>query len=213
MIVQDLNCIWTEKYPSYPTYWLGMEDIRFCDSNTVLLTVPEKNPSSGNPCIFKGVMDGSTIHSIIKCEPSNVEKNWMPYIDTDTSKKVIYNVNPFQIKSIETNTLETISLNSTLEKDLENYHGSTNGIVYNTHWRLFLIHINKERTYHRWLIYNPTTKEVRVSNPFVFFQYSYIEFPCSLCEYQGVYYISLGVNDDKAYILTVEKEEVNKLFI
>ncbi len=212
MTAKELTCKWPDEYHSYPTFWLGMEDIRFCDESTVLLTVPEKNPS-GNPCIFRGILKGSCIEDIIRCEPSKVEKNWMPYMDSSGSTQVIYSVKPFQRKDVVHDTKETIPLSSSLEKDLEGYHGSTNGIVYNCDWRLFLIHVNKERSYHKWLLFNPTTKEIRTSKSFVFFQYSYIEFPCSLCEYNGKLYISLGLNDDKAVILTVEKKDVDSSFV
>jgi hypothetical protein len=205
MTAEDLSWSWSADYPSYPTYWLGMEDIRFCDASTILLTVPEKNPS-GNPCIFRGTLEGSQIHSITRCNPSHVEKNWMPFTTVEGISKVIYSVQPFQIKDILTDSKELIPFNT---PDLEGYHGSTNGIVFEDTWRLFLIHTNKERSYHRWFLYNPDTMEVRYSKPFIFFQYSYIEFPCSLCEYNGTIYISLGVNDDKAYILTVEKAEIS----
>ena len=202
----ELTCEWEANYPSYPTYWIGMEDIRFCNETDVLVTVPEKN-SSGNPCIFHGTLKDSTIRSFVRCEPSNVEKNWMPYTELNGTTSVVYSVSPFQIKSVLENTIVTIP--TPFEKVLETYHGSTNGIVYYEFWRLFLIHVNKERTYHRWLLYHPVKHDIRVSEPFVFFKDSYIEFPCSLCEHNGRVFISLGVNDDKAYVLEVEKKDIN----
>jgi len=209
MTCDELKSIWSADQPSYTTYWLGMEDIRFCcNPTTLLLTVPEKNPS-GQPCIFQGLLQGSTVKSIIRCEPSRIEKNWMPYMESDGSTKVIYSVVPFQIKTIHTDETTTIALSEELTQTLEGYHGSTNGICYKDTWRLFLIHINKERTYHKWLLYNPETKTVRASKEFVFFQYSSIEFPCSLCEYKDTLYVSLGINDDCAQILTLKKSDVD----
>jgi hypothetical protein len=203
MTAKSLTVNWS--IPSYPTYWLGIEDIRFCNESTILFACPEKNPS-GNPCMFRGILEESSVHSIVRCEPSVVEKNWMPFT-YNTESSVIYTVSPFQIKSILTDTKTVISLPDTLE--LNGYHGSTNGIPYKDNSRLFLIHINKERTFHKWLLFYPETNQIQCSKPFVFFQYSYIEFPCSLCEYNGMLYVSLGVNDDKAYILTIEKDDVN----
>jgi hypothetical protein len=43
----------------------------------------------------------------------------------------------------------------------------------------------------------------------VFFAHSYIEFPCSLCEYNDTLFVSLGLNDDKAFVLELEKSAVN----
>jgi hypothetical protein len=88
--------------------------------------------------------------------------------------------------------------------ELEGYHGSTNGIVYMGDYRLFLVHVNRERTYHRWLLFHPSKKTVEVSDEFVFFQHSYIEFPLSLCDHGETLYVSLGVNDEAGYILEID---------
>jgi len=204
----SLECLWST--PSYPTYWLGIEDVRFCDKNTILFACPEKNPS-GQPCIFRGTLEGSKLHSIVRCEPSSVEKNWMPY-ELNGTYSVVYSLNPFQIKDLLTDIRTTVPMHESIAKGLDGYHGSTNGIVYKNDWRLFLIHRNKETTTHRWLLYNPVSSEIQYSRPFVFFQYSYIEFPCSLCEYNGMFYVSLGVNDMTAYILTIDPVQVESWF-
>ena len=88
--------------------------------------------------------------------------------------------------------------------ELVGYHGSTNGVPYMGDHRLFLIHVNRERSFHRWLLFHPSKKTVQVSDEFTFFQHSYIEFPVSLCEYAGKLYVSMGVNDEAAYILEIE---------
>lgn len=208
MTCTPLECTWS--IPSYSTYWLGIEDIRFCDTSTLLFACPEKNPS-GQPCLFRGTLEGSTIHSIVRCEPSTVEKNWMPF-ERNGLTSVVYSIHPFQVKDLLTDTKTTVSIPESIAKDLEGYHGSTNGIRVKESWRLFLIHLNKETTSHRWLRYNPETNEVQCSRPFIFFQHSYIEFPCSLCEYDGSFYVSLGVNDLSAYILTIDPVEIESWF-
>ena len=85
--------------PTYATYWKGMEDIRFIDSNSILVIVPECN-KQGNPSIFRAKIENNRIDSFTECKPNNVEKNWMPYINNDGNPYVIYSVYPFLIKNI-----------------------------------------------------------------------------------------------------------------
>lgn len=181
---------------TYPTYWSGPEDIRFITENQVLATIPECNPS-GQPAMFEASLEGSQMHSVRPCHPRETEKNWMPY----TENRVVYSLSPFRVKGILEPELETVECNL---PELEGYHGSTNGVPYRGDHRLFLVHINRERTYHRWLLFDPSKKTVQVSDEFVFFQHSYIEFPLSLCEHGGKLYVSLGVNDEAAYILEID---------
>jgi hypothetical protein len=188
--------------PTYPTYWTGIEDIRFINESTILTSIPECNPS-GAPAIFKATLD-TEVHSHTICSPSTIEKNWMPYIDHLGNQRVIYSLFPFTIKSIDIDDRQVISHIPALE----GYHGSTNGIVYNNE-RLFLIHINKERTYHRWILFNPSTQTLRVSEPLTFFKHSHIEFTCSLAIYKDRIFVSLGVNDNSAFILELDKNNID----
>ena len=185
--------------PIYPSYWKGLEDIRFITATDVLATIPEGN-LGGNPCIFRGKLIGNTITEFTKCEPSSVEKNWMPY----STEKVIYSLYPFVIKSIDSNDLQTLPIK---DERLNGFHGSSNGIEYGEN-TLFLIHKNSERVYHRWLVFNYKDNTIQLSEPFVFFHASYIEFTCSLASYGSSILVSLGVNDNKAFIVEVDKGAV-----
>lgn len=185
--------------PTYRTYWVGPEDIRFLSENTVIATIPECNPS-GNPAIFRARLDGSVMNSVKPCYPNTTEKNWMPYTDHESTTKVLYSVSPLRMKDVT--AAEIINCGEFAE--LAGYHGSTNGVSYKGDHRLFLIHVNRERSYHRWLLFHPSKKTVQVSDEFVFFQHSYIEFPVSLCEYGGKLYVSMGINDEAAYILELD---------
>ena len=192
---------------TYPTYWTGPEDIRFVDGQTVLVNIPEYNPS-GHPAIFQANLDCSSykLTNIQQCLPNaSPEKNWMPFGVPKQSSRVMYSVVPFIVKDILTDTKETIPLSHTLQNALEGYHGSTNGVELETGEVLCLIHANKERTIHRWLRFHPTTHTVKISPEFTFFKHSYIEFPCSLSEWNHSYWIGLGVNDDQAMIVEVSK--------
>ena len=186
--------------PIYPTYWRGLEDIRFINETTVLATIPECNPR-GHPALFEGTLTGNRVQDLRPCRPHDrPEKNWMPF----SEDRVVYSVDPLQIKSVQEGDLEALSPRPEPE-DLKGYHGSTNGIRWLGGW-LFLIHVNRERTVHRWFWLGPTT--ILWSDEFVFFAHSYIEFPCSLCEYDDTLFVSLGVNDDKAFILELDRGDV-----
>ena len=186
--------------PLYPSHWKGLEDIRFITATDVLATIPQGNPS-GNPCIFRGKLQGNTITEFTKCEPSTVEKNWMPY----STDNVIYSLYPFVIKSIDSNNLQNLPIK---DERLNGFHGSSNGIEYGENTVLFLIHKNNERVYHRWLLFNYKENTIQLSDMFVFFDASYIEFTCSLASYESSILVSLGVNDTKAFIVEVDKNAV-----
>ena len=187
--------------------WSGVEDIRFITDKVVIACIPECN--DGVPCIFGGLLKDNILSSFIKCNPNITEKNWMPFIDE--KPKVIYSVSPFIIKSIIEDDREEIKMSEDKIIDLSGWHGSSNGIdLFNK--KLFLIHRSEERVYSRWLFFNTVTKEVTYSKKFVFFKDSYLEFTCSLAKYNDKIYVSLGVNDNKAYIVEILQTEIMKLF-
>ena len=200
--------------PIFPSYWKGLEDIRFIDTNTILVNVPELH-EGGKPSIFKAKINNNIIQQFVQCDPyKNTEKNWMPYFDSVLNiHKVVYSICPFIIKSIEDNDCEEIELSETLKKKLEGYHGSTNGIELNKYERLFLIHINKEKTIHRWLLFHTESKNIIVSEEFVFFKNSYIEFNCSLTKYNDRIFLTIGVNDNKSYIIETTIEDILSTFV
>jgi hypothetical protein len=199
--VKPVNVLY--NIPQQPSLWYGIEDVRFIDSETILTCIPECNNSV--PCIFKGKLEDNNITGFEKCNPSNVEKNWMPYDKT----KVIYSVCPFIIKSIITNDMETIKLDEKLNLELDGWHGSSNGIDLFGE-KVFLIHKNKDRVWNRWLIFNPNTKSVRISKEFVFFKDSYFEFVCSFVRYKDRIFVSVGINDNKAFIIELDIDTVKE---
>jgi len=199
--------------PTYPTYWKGIEDIRFINSGSLLAIIPECN-KNGNPSIFRANIDNNIIHTFISCKPNVIEKNWMPYTDEKGNEMVIYSLNPFKMKQIENDIFTEITFTEEIMKQLENYHGSTNGIIYkSTETILFLIHKNADKTYHRWLLFNYKTNEITLSKDFHFFKHSYIEFPVSLCRFNERFFISLGINDDKAFIVETTQESIEQSFM
>ena len=208
----DYNIVeYKYNLPSFPTYWAGIEDIRFIDSKNVLVNVPQLN-EGGNPAIFKAELNDNIITNFIPCNPNKIEKNWMPYLDNDNNCKVIYSLHPFLIKSVENEDFEEVELSESNQKMLEGYHGSTNGIILNKYERLFLVHINNNITSHRWLLFNIKTKHILVSDEFIFFKNAYIEFNCSLSKYNERIFITIGVNDDKSYIIETCNEDILNTF-
>jgi hypothetical protein len=207
-IVQDLR--YDTILPTYPTYWKGMEDIRFITSNTLLVTLPECNPN-GNPSIFYATLEKDKIQIIESCKPNQTEKNWMPY-STSKGFSVIYSLHPFMIKDLKEDKMTHINISSEIVSQLTGYHGSTNGIPFHENY-LFLIHMNRERSYHRWLLFHPLNHTVQISDEFVFFAHSYIEFPVSICRFMDRIFISMGINDDKAMIVETHVNDIKKQFL
>ena len=206
------NLFYDYSIPTYPTYWKGIEDIRFINTNSILAIIPECN-ENGNPSVFRATIENNTAHSFIDCKPNIIEKNWMPYLNENGHEMVIYSLNPFKIKQIENDVFTELSFSKEITEQLDNYHGSTNGIKYKSNEDLlFLIHKNGEKICHRWLLMNSTTNTIQLSKEFYFFKYSYIEFPVSLCVFNNRIFISLGVNDDKAFIIETTQNAINELF-
>lgn len=203
----------------FTSHWTGLEDIRFIDANNVLVIVPELN-EGGNPSIFKAEINNNKMTHFCNCKPNIVEKNWMPYQDNTNNTnntnsntyKVIYSLHPFIIKSIDNDDLQEIELSETIQNKLAGYHGSTNGIFINKYERLFLIHVNKNITHHRWLLFNIKTNTITLSEEFVFFKNSYIEFTCSLANYNNRIFITIGVNDNKAFLIETCYTDIIELF-
>jgi hypothetical protein len=192
--------------PRTHSLWYGVEDIRFIDSETILACIPECNNSS--PCIFKGKLKDNMFHSLEKCLPYKNEKNWMPFYNGNRYQ-VIYSLSPFIIKSIENDDREEIKLKENLE--LDGWHGSSNGILIGENQVLFVIHKYKDKFYNKWLILNTNDLSVKISKDFLFFNNTFIEFVCSLSEYKERIFVSLGINDNKAFIVELEKYEIFKL--
>jgi len=193
--------------PTYNTYWRGLEDIRFINNSNILVTVPELNPS-GQPCIFQASLENNRVHNFLECKPSQIEKNWMPFLENN-EPYVIYKINPLTRKGVLSDDLQEIMASC---PDLIGYHGSTNGIPFQGQ-QLFLIHTTRDRSYHRWLLVDLVCKTAKWSDEFVFFVGSYIEFTCSLCSYQNRIFVSLGVNDDKAFLLELDTQDIGNVII
>ena len=204
--------------PTFFSYWTGLEDIRFINKNTVLVNVPELN---NFPSIYQAELNNNKIINFIACKPNNkIEKNWMPFIDDNNINKVIYSIDPFIIKSIQEDDFEEINISNEIKEKLKGYHGSTNGIEFKNNYnsmkhtndRIFLIHKNEKETIHRWLIFNIETRKVIISEEFKFYKNSYIEFNCSLNRYNERFFITIGINDNKAYIIETCYDDIINMF-
>ena len=199
---KPLNVIY--DIPTFPSYWYGVEDLRCIDKNTWMACIPECN--NGTPCIFTGKLEDQTFTKFQRCNPHGTEKNWMPFFWE--KYKVVYSVSPFIIKDIYEDTRTTIPMDEPL---LHGWHGSSNGIPFQD-GILFLIHKNEEKVYSRWLYYLPNKNKIQISEKFTFFRDSYIEFTCSLAKYKEMYYVSLGVNDNKAFLVKLHQKNIEACF-
>jgi hypothetical protein len=198
-------------FPTFPTYWLGAEDLRFLDAHTILATYPELHPG-GAPRMVLGFLQDSSITYDCLLEPSvRGEKNWMPFgtgggvgIGVGDGGDVIYSVSPLAVKPLKHDVIRILAHDVPI---LSGYHGSTNGVAHLDGW-LFLIHKYVERTEHRWLFIDFNARTYAWSDPFVFMAYSYIEFPCSLTAAGPDLVVAIGINDDKAYLVTIMRTSV-----
>lgn len=198
---QEMIYDWND-FPAHPAYWKGMDDIRFITDKLILPIISERN-EEGKPCLFLADLNNHIIKITAKLDPHVIEKNWMPYIHHDEIK-VIYSVSPFVIKSLMIDNRKIINDC----QHLKGYHGSTNGIAYHDGY-LFIIHLYQQFTVHRWLYFNPDTLEIKVSEPFRFFEHSFIEFNCSLCWYQNDIIAALAVNETQVMLSVIDPTTIN----
>jgi hypothetical protein len=192
--------------PQYASYWNGIEDARFVDTKTIIVTVPQLS-EGGKPTMFLcDLIEKNHLENFRKCEPSGKpEKNWMPF----AKDKVIYDVCPLIIKDLQTSEAELLQLPPHYEKALEGYHGSTNGVQWQLpNQYLFLIHKMEDKMVNRWILLNVETKELKITEPFCFFPHSYIEFPCSLTYHKNKLIVGMGVNDDHAFLVEVDQATI-----
>jgi hypothetical protein len=204
-IIYDWN-----GFPDTYAYNTGMDDIRFINHRDLLIICCDRN-ISGKKCIFHATLDTNIITLRERLQPSVLEKNWMPYKHNDKDF-VIYHVSPFTIKSIFEDDRKVISLPDTTNEKLQGYHGSTNGIAYKGNL-LFLIHKWTEengctKINHRWVLFDPDNETVEVSDAFSFFKYTFLEFNCSIQFYNGLYYLSLAINEDKIYVVVLTADMI-----
>jgi len=188
-----------DPLPQYSSCWTGYEDIRFLNSKQFLCTAPQLSPR-GMPVIALGRLEGAvgTIERVLP--PSEQEKNWMPF-RVGSQEFVLYSVYPLGLKtrdSVDVRVLDEAPA-------LAGYHGSSNGIALpKESGYLFLIHKYTDRSRHAWLHFDPAKRHYGWSAPFVFCAHSYIEFTCSISLFEGRIWVALGVNDDKAYLCSVD---------
>lgn len=201
-IQTSANVTFVNALPQFYSCWTGYEDIRFLDESRIICTSPTSS-RDGKPVIVYGRLTDATICIDALCPPSVIEKNWMPF-RVGSTDFVLYSVCPLALKALHSST--PLTLHSAAE--LNGYHGSTNGIVWDSGY-LFIVHAYTERTVHRWLYFDPVRRSYGFSEPFSFHPYSYIEFTCSLASYNDTLYVGLGVNDDKAYLCTVENPDIS----
>ena len=151
-------------------------------------------------------LEDSTLHVEKQCQPSKQEKNWMPIYSSDY---VIYSCSPLCIKAILTDEKKHIELPDIVLNTLAGYHGSTNTIEFEN-GILCLIHKNEtNRVHHRWFWISNSLTEFMVSEPFVFFAYTYIEFPISLIKRgDNTILVSIGINDDRAFLINVNLNDI-----
>jgi hypothetical protein len=187
--------------PTYYSCWTGFEDIRFLDKDRILCTSPTSSPE-GNPVIVQGILKDNTITIQSVCEPSKIEKNWMPF-QVGTQDYVLYSAYPLSLKKLSSPIPQVLHY----ADELKGFHGSTNGIVWGEGF-LFIIHKYEYRTMHKWLYFEPVCKKYGYSESFVFHPHSYIEFTCSLVAHNEKLFVGLGVNDDKAFLCEVSHPEL-----
>jgi len=192
----------------------GFEDVRITFFNNSLFCVGssrERNSELTNKLYsFNINLEDYTMTSplpLISPENRECEKNWLPYVENNEIK-MIYDYSPLRILDINAKIISSTSDNTF------NFRGSTSPIKLNEEDYLFVVHSTVGNTipgkyFHRFVIMR-NDKILKYSNIFYLYEKG-IEYISSLAKVKNNIYIGYGSNDENAYIISLEENELNKM--
>lgn len=147
---------------------------------------------------------------------TNIEKNWLPFV-RDDNLYFIYNSWPFTVitTDVDTGVCSVVTKKYHETHDLQNLRGSAPPIPYGDEY-LYVTHevawVNWRTYYHRVVKFNKDFEITAVSRPFIF-DHLGVEFCISITSKDDLFYFGVGLEDSRAVLSCINKEEVEKLFL
>jgi hypothetical protein len=209
----------------------GLEDIRFAAEQyggcaVFTATTCEVPGAGGKPQVVIGTMDLATkrivqLRPILYSSRKDVEKNWVPWMTTESRALVVYSWNPFLLLQVSLATGEAVPVVRGPEVCIRApLRGSTCAVPYDGDIRLALVHDLGRRAsrnvyMHRFVKASERHNGITsYSEPFCF-EGQQIEYACglkpfSLGEEPG-YLVSYGVEDREARVVHVSADTVEGL--
>jgi hypothetical protein len=148
---------------------------------------------------------------------NETQKNWLPYVTEDNSVRFVYNYNPFVVLQLDRETCQ-VSVVNQLEIPIEacNWRGSSGPVLIPGEGYLLLVHEVCDRTegrhyMHRFVLMDATLTAWKAASDLFYFKHGGgVEMATGLVYDKGMLYISIGIEDHEAYLLTVSAANVLK---
>ena len=221
LAIKSLEQVDTTKLDVKPLWdFVGLEDARLVkwDNKEYLCGVRRDTTTNGEGRIeFSEIKDGKEINRYrIQMSDESVycEKNWMPI--NDMPFHFVKWSNPTEVVKVNLETLssEVVHLNTNSITTSRDLRGSSHVIKYKNHYiavthevDLWYNEQNQKDTqyYHRFVVWDENWNMVNITDEFKFFDAG-VEFVCGMVEHEDNLLISLGFQDNAAYIVQLPNE-------
>lgn len=211
----DVPPIWT---------FVGLEDARVIrwEDKLYLSGVRRDTTTNGEGRMELSEIENNRETSRVRINPpifSYCEKNWMPIVDMPFH--YVKWCNPTEVVKVDlaTGTSERVILNNNTFSFVRDPRGGSQVIPYKG-YRIALIHevelykdeggFKDAQYYHRFLVWDKDWNMVATSEDFKFFT-SNIEFGCGLTEHNGELLVSVGYQDNSAYLIRIPGDYFDEL--
>ena len=147
---------------------------------------------------------------------ADIEKNWLPFVQDD-KLYFIYNSSPFTIitTDVDTGVCSVVKKTYHASRDLQNLRGSAPPIQYGDEY-LYVTHevawVNWRTYYHRVVKFDKNFEITSVSRPFIF-DHLGVEFCISILDHNNSFYFGVGLEDARAVLSSLNREEMDNLFL
>lgn len=211
----------TTKLDKEPLWeFIGLEDGRLVkwDGKEYLCGVRRDTTTNGQGRMeLSEIVDGKEIHRYRIDPPGEstyCEKNWMPI--SDMPFHFVKWSNPTEVVKVDLETLssEIVHLNTNLITTSRDLRGSSHVIKYKNYYiavshevDLWYNEQNQKNSqyYHRFIVWDKDWNIVNITDEFKFFNAG-IEFVCGMVEHNNSLLISLGFQDNAAYIVQLPND-------
>lgn len=211
----DVTPIWT---------FVGLEDARVVrwDNKLYFSGVRRDTTTNGEGRMELSEIENNKEISRVRINPpvpSYCEKNWMPILDMPYHYVKWCNPTEVVKANIENGTSERVFLVDSNYHPTRDARGGSQVIPYKG-YRVALIHevelykseggFKDAQYYHRFLVWDKNWNIVAASEDFKFFT-SNIEFSCGITEHNGELLVSVGLQDNAAYLIRIPGDYFDEL--
>lgn len=217
----------------YDNVYVGLEDVRLFINNETVYFNANRGLGFGNMFIESGIINMNTektVSNLLEMENQHqVEKNWVLFKNSEREIKVIYGWYPLTIGNIEDHPQKKIDeknnirmgMRVTDRSDTPNFfrwvRGSTNGVtIGNEVWVICHVVSYEDRRYyyHLFVVLDKTTMKLKKYSQLFTFEKEKVEYTLGFgyLNEKNEFLIGYSVMDRKTKYITVNKENVDKMF-